>query len=673
MEGHGAFVAPHARADSCDQDLARRPPPSNIKTGLSTGVAIHLQMTPPETPVSSHDRPEYQLAPALFHNYLRALYPFDPASTFADSVDDESLLMTASIRPGDLILVHSIHANGWADGIVLTSGERGWLPTNYCEAFDHPYLRNLLNALTQFWDLLGANEDANLSAFVRQDYVRGLIAGVRYLLEHADCLHRDAALVQQYTGIRRMRKGLLGDLSTLVQIAKSLQETISEPFAGEVIHFLPDDVMAKAFKVVTRAVGFVDMWSKETTENKLVPGSQSTTRESVNPVMNVQKLKIDNEASGGIEIPDQVDSAKFLPPAAERHGDKQAMAGAEVEMWGEHAQLPSLSAAFKSRKSSLKYRPSVLKSERPPHGTLASEQLARVHDLCISHIGAFIGHHLHARSSSELVDTTDRLLKACKDMLVVVDEVYSHDPQRSIPVQHARTDFQRRLEELAMATKDSFKFSEIEGGQMITMPDQSNRLVIVGTNLIRTAGECVARTRFLIEQLGDFELDDRPNSADRAVQSGGNISRSSTKDDQADSPHRVMTCFENGLSRKILPPPLATPQRAPGVAETLDFALASPAMASDTTTLAIPDTAGLHRSLPPGPQRRSAVRLSQATAISGAHLRRPHSAKTDPVSPVRKDSVGFSITGSVDTYRSSIRDSGTVSYTHLTLPTKRIV
>ncbi|KAI7224844.1 hypothetical protein KC343_g9291 [Hortaea werneckii] len=237
----------HSAARNIDESR-----PSDLKTPFS-GFAFQVQMTPPETPTN----PQYTEDPVAeqtqFYNYLRALYHFDPSTTFSGGESDDPLTTTVIIKPGDIILVHSVHENGWADGTVLATGERGWLPTNYCEAYDHPYLRDLLNGMTQFWDILGANEDANLSHFVRQDYIRGLIAGVRYLLEHADCLHRDTYLVQQHIGIRRMRKGLLADLSGLVQIAKSLQDTISEPFAGEVIHYLIEDLMAKAFKVITRA------------------------------------------------------------------------------------------------------------------------------------------------------------------------------------------------------------------------------------------------------------------------------------------------------------------------------------------------------------------------------------------------------------------------------------
>jgi hypothetical protein len=86
------------------------------------------------------------------------------------------------INQGDVILVHSVHPNGWADGTLLASGARGWLPTNYCEPYDHPTIRTLLKALTNLWDLVRDGENGDLMVFMRQDYVRTLIAGVRFFL-----------------------------------------------------------------------------------------------------------------------------------------------------------------------------------------------------------------------------------------------------------------------------------------------------------------------------------------------------------------------------------------------------------------------------------------------------------------------------------------------------------
>lgn len=139
------------------------------------------QISPPLTPKSSNEAMAQQ-GPAQpeFHNYLRAFYHYNASSTVSSSTDESSI--TVSIKQGDVILVHSVHPNGWADGTLLATGARGWLPTNYCEPYDHPAIRNLLNALTHLWDLVRDGENGDLLAFTRQDYVRGMIAGTRFFL-----------------------------------------------------------------------------------------------------------------------------------------------------------------------------------------------------------------------------------------------------------------------------------------------------------------------------------------------------------------------------------------------------------------------------------------------------------------------------------------------------------
>ncbi len=103
------------------------------------------QMTPPATPNGSQEDLNPQpIPPPMFHSFLRAFYPFHPTYDLADST------VTLPLNEGDVILVHSIHTNGWADGTLLVTGARGWLPTNYCEAYEPEEMRNLLKALTNF-------------------------------------------------------------------------------------------------------------------------------------------------------------------------------------------------------------------------------------------------------------------------------------------------------------------------------------------------------------------------------------------------------------------------------------------------------------------------------------------------------------------------------------------
>lgn len=139
---------------------------------------LQAQMTPPLTPHGSQEALTLQdeQPQTVFHNYLRAFYPFHPINPVSSDT------VTLPLNEGDVILVHSVHTNGWADGTLLVSGARGWLPTNYCEAYEHESIRSLLKALTTFWDLIRGGSNDSLAVFGNQDYMRGLIAGVRLLL-----------------------------------------------------------------------------------------------------------------------------------------------------------------------------------------------------------------------------------------------------------------------------------------------------------------------------------------------------------------------------------------------------------------------------------------------------------------------------------------------------------
>lgn len=134
-------------------------------------------MTPPATPNGSQeDLAPDPLAPPAFYNFLRAFYPFNPSNAMSDSS------VTLPLEEGDVILVHSIHTNGWADGTLLASGARGWLPTNYCEPYEPEDMQSLLKSLLNFWDILRSTSVDDSELFRNQEFMRGIIAGVRFLL-----------------------------------------------------------------------------------------------------------------------------------------------------------------------------------------------------------------------------------------------------------------------------------------------------------------------------------------------------------------------------------------------------------------------------------------------------------------------------------------------------------
>ena len=136
------------------------------------------QITPPHTPSTSTEdlTPQPSAGGPRFHEYLRAFYPFHPPC------DSDTSTVTLPLNQGDIVLIHSVHTTGWADGTLLDSGHRGWLPTNYCEAYDAIPMRSLMRALTTFWDAVRSGSEGNIMLFQDQIYTRGLIAGVRHLL-----------------------------------------------------------------------------------------------------------------------------------------------------------------------------------------------------------------------------------------------------------------------------------------------------------------------------------------------------------------------------------------------------------------------------------------------------------------------------------------------------------
>ena len=123
----------------------------------------------------------YPTTPPLHLKYLRATHCYQPSQS-AISATSGQVSFTASLKQGDTVLVHFTHPNGWADATILSTGIRGWIPTNYCQVYNPRAIRSLLHALARLWDYLSLG--LNGLGFVedRQDYVQSLIAGVRRLL-----------------------------------------------------------------------------------------------------------------------------------------------------------------------------------------------------------------------------------------------------------------------------------------------------------------------------------------------------------------------------------------------------------------------------------------------------------------------------------------------------------
>lgn len=460
-----------------------------------------------------------------FQNYLRAFYPFQPAASLSTST------VTLPLNAGDIVLVHSIHTNGWADGTLLESGARGWLPTNYCEAYDYTPVRPLLKALTEFWDVIRSDTGSTLEVFRNQDYMRGLIAGVRFLLERSDCLTRDSTLVKKYDSLRRIRKAMLSDLSLLVKVAKKLQELAMEPVNAESIEATLDDMLLKAFKIVTRAVKFLDIWSEElescrtqdytTTIKTPVEKKRNTGASSAGSRSPRKSANLSRQSSGpGPSTRNSIWSQNSGMSAQSRPRD---MNGAQLQIVDFQQRTDSLAnrspvspqcMSFPSKRMSITHRMSYTahgNGKKDPN--LASEKISRSYDAFLGVLASFLGSHMQSRSSSELLLTTQQAVKSCRELLSTIEVVLDHDMRRSDSLLEAKDAMYDKITELVHAAREVFR--PIHEEDIIMLPEQGKQLVNAATACVRGAGDCVAKTRLVLEQIGDFEVD--PSAARASV------------------------------------------------------------------------------------------------------------------------------------------------------------
>ncbi|KLU87108.1 hypothetical protein MAPG_06113 [Magnaporthiopsis poae ATCC 64411] len=493
-------------------------------------------MTPPATPNGSQEDLLAAVSPPpVFHNFLRAFFQFQPTYTMSDST------VTLPLNEGDVVLVHSIHTNGWADGTLLVSGARGWLPTNYCEAYDPDEMRNLLKALLNFWDLLRSTAVNDSEIFGNQEFMKGIIAGVRYLLERTHCLTRESALIQRHEGLRRSRKSLLSELSSLVKTAKRLQEHQRRPDPNEDVNDIVDEMILKAFKIVTKGTRFLDILEDDrrsrapavtvmatVLEESTVPPTPPADSGSFEPQQGLALQASDaasrahdldetrsrlegrpNEQTGA--APSTIDEAQqtsLAPANANNNTRRQSIALTPASCTNPRRLSQNNSTLANRLSSTISHRVS-LAGPSPlsrPHN-LVSQRLSDGHDTFLSYLGSFIGRlHLQSQSRPHLALAIKQSATSGGELLVVIDVVCAHNHLSLDLLELHRAAMYDRLRDLVLTARDVLT-AHGPDDEDIMVPHDNSRLLYTATDCVRATGECVAKTKWLIERIGDFEFE----------------------------------------------------------------------------------------------------------------------------------------------------------------------
>lgn len=142
---------------------------------------------------------------------------------------------------------------------------------------------------------------------------------------------------------------------------------------------------------------------------------------------------------------------------------------------------------------------------RPQH--LVSERLNKSHDAFLSHLGSFIGRlHLQSQSRPELAFAIKLSATSGGELMMVIDVVCGHNNMSSDVLPRLRDMLFLRIQDLVSTAAQIIHHAAAQEEDVI-MPRDNGVLLMAATGCVKAAGECVAKTRGVIERVGDFEYE----------------------------------------------------------------------------------------------------------------------------------------------------------------------
>lgn len=528
--------------------------------------------------------------------------------------------------------------------------------------------------------------------------------------------------MQSHNGIRRNRRALLSDLSSFVKIAKCFEGAAKDTEELPTPEPDLDEIVMKAFKLVNRAVRFLDIWEEDIatiesiealdrlTENCNVPptppaertefGSMDNSRMHVMhdtpalaSVVTCQAAHTANynDGLGGKETyceANRNETRNIEEEELSSNDHKDARAGPEQgrvrSRYSRSSQSyvrpssasicpqthRSLSAqsqrlSFQGQRLSVSHRASCIANPvGSPNPKLASHRLSATHDTFLGFLGSFIGLHLQSRSSSELLLTTQQSVTSCRDMLRVVEEIWERDSRRSDLLEFARDGMYNKITDLVGAARDVFRPIRSGEEDEVLLPSEGQPLVEAATACVRGAGECVAECRFVIQRIGDFEFEPLglgiADIEDVGVAPTVNPILVPTEADQA-LPSSADLVVPTEPSNRPPPPPIEQLDQTHAASTMSAFSFRSTWPTKSMRHSPCPNRSSAQSLLPPLPPLFSSL-LSQEdfpTFSQISLITTEETEQKEQISRPRADSFGVSISGTCSTYIGSMRDSET--------------
>jgi len=334
-------------------------------------------------------------------------------------------------------------------------------------------------------------------------------------------------VIQRHEGLRRGRKSLLSELSSLVKSAKRLQEHQKVQGSTEDVNDIIDEMILKAFKIVTKGVRFLDVLEDDRRLRAPAVTVMATVLEeaSIPPTppadaTSFEASKQSQEGGGDVafraDAETNADGSATQPPVPESSDSAQTSAPVNKRLSSVYApsstnthRLSQSSPLLVSRLSSnLSHRVSLVGPSplsRPQN--LVLQRLSDCDDTFLSYLGSFIGRlHLQSQSRPQLALAIKQSATSGGKLLVVVDVVCAHNGVSRDLLDEVRTAMYHSIVDLVHVATDILTGSEPDADDVI-VPSDNGRLLYAATDCVKATGECVAKTRWVIERIGDFEFE----------------------------------------------------------------------------------------------------------------------------------------------------------------------
>lgn len=280
-----------------------------------------------------------------------------------------------------------------------------------------------------------------------------------------------------------------------------------------------DDMILKAFRIVTKGVRFLDVLEEDRQARAPAVTLMPTVMEEnyVPPTPPAEAMGFDDDRStirgrdagsrqddntlaSGVSTPEPSDATQTANPTNDRSIARQTARLSQNSQ--RQVNFSRLSSSFSHRVSLA--GPSPL--SRPQN--LVSERLTASHDTFLSHLGSFIGRlHLQSQSRPDLALAIKQSATSGGELLVVVDVVCAHSSLTKDLLEGPRAAMLERILDLVHAARDILTHNNGPELADIIMPHDNSRLLSASTGCVRATGECVAKTKWVIEKIGDFEFE----------------------------------------------------------------------------------------------------------------------------------------------------------------------